>query len=159
MSSSATTLQIAWVYTDDLARSDRFYAEVLGLRRLRDEGTARIYETNSGAAIGVCEAFEDRVVEPRGHLVSLVTDDVDSVKPAYNEVAPFGNPTRERGTRCFERGCGHELVLARIIHVDESSSRNLFGGSSQTLPTTIHAAGGQHSDKGSTSHWKVGAAL
>ena len=77
MSSPPVTRQIAWVYCRDLARSDRFYADVLGLRCVRDEGTARVYETVPGAAIGVCEAFEDRVVEPRGAMVSLVTDDVD----------------------------------------------------------------------------------
>ena len=70
--------QITWVYTDDLERSSAFYGEVLGLVLVRDEGAARIFEVNAGAAIGVCTAFEDRVVEPRGGMISLVTNDVDA---------------------------------------------------------------------------------
>ena len=70
--------QITWVYTRDLARSSAFYGEVLGLECLRDEGGARIFATAQNAAIGVCEVFGDRVVEPRGGMISIVTDDVDA---------------------------------------------------------------------------------
>jgi predicted enzyme related to lactoylglutathione lyase len=69
--------QITWVYTSDLERSHRFYSEVLGLALARDEGTARIYSIVDGAAIGVCETFDNRVVQPDGSMISLVTDDVD----------------------------------------------------------------------------------
>jgi catechol 2,3-dioxygenase-like lactoylglutathione lyase family enzyme len=69
--------QITWVYTEDLHQSERFYRDVLGLECIRDEGRARIFRTVGDAAIGVCEAFEDRLVEPRGGMISLVTDDVD----------------------------------------------------------------------------------
>ena len=71
-------LQLSWVYSSDLERSHRFYGEILGLDLLRDEGSARIYSVNDGAAIGVCEAFEDRVVQPGGGMISLVTDEVDA---------------------------------------------------------------------------------
>lgn len=74
---AAATLQISWVYSEDLVRSEWFYAELLGLRLLRRESGARIYRTTAGAAIGVCQVFEDRVVEPRGCMISLVTSDVD----------------------------------------------------------------------------------
>jgi catechol 2,3-dioxygenase-like lactoylglutathione lyase family enzyme len=69
---------ISWVYCDDLDTTARFYAEILGLECRRDEGDARIYATVGGAAIGLCRAFDDRVVEPRGGMISLVCDDVDS---------------------------------------------------------------------------------
>ena len=69
--------QISWVYSDDLDAASRFYAEVLGFECRRDEGDARIYATAGGAFIGVCRAFADRVVEPRGGMISLVCDDVD----------------------------------------------------------------------------------
>ena len=69
--------QISWVYTQDIESTAVFYADRLGLECRRDEGRARIYSTANGAAIGVCEAFGDRVVEPKGGMISLVTDDVD----------------------------------------------------------------------------------
>lgn len=69
--------QITWVYTHDLDSTTDFYSTALGLECVRDEGGARIYATAGGARIGICEAFADRVVEPRGGMISLVTDDVD----------------------------------------------------------------------------------
>ena len=68
---------ISWVYTGSLDSTAKFYADQLGLECIRAEGGARIYAAGGGA-IGVCEAFADRVVEPRGSLISLVVDDVDA---------------------------------------------------------------------------------
>ena len=70
--------QINWVYTENLQQSEQFYRETLGLDCIRDEGKARIYRTTGDAAIGVCQTFGDRVVEPKGGMISLVTDDVDA---------------------------------------------------------------------------------
>ena len=70
--------QISWVYTEDLDASTFFYADVLGLECTRDEGAARIFATADNAGIGVCRAFADRVVEPRGGMISIVSDDVDA---------------------------------------------------------------------------------
>ena len=75
---AALVRQIGWVYAHDLDSAADFYAGVLGLECLRDEGDARIYATANGAAIGVCRAFDDRVVEPKGGMISLVTEDVDA---------------------------------------------------------------------------------
>lgn len=69
--------QITWVYTHDLEGTCAYYHDVLGLELERDEGAARIFLTGGRAAIGVCLAFEDRVVEPAGGMITLVTDDVD----------------------------------------------------------------------------------
>lgn len=69
--------QITWVYTGDLEAACKFYGELIGLELARDEGGARIYRTGENAFIGVCTAFEDRVVQPEGSMISLVTDDVD----------------------------------------------------------------------------------
>ncbi len=68
---------ISWVYTRSLDSTTKFYADQLGLECIRAEGGARIYAAGGGA-IGVCEAFADRVVEPQGSLISLVVDDVDA---------------------------------------------------------------------------------
>lgn len=69
--------QISWVYTEDLDATSDFYAGMLGFECSRDEGGARIFKTADGAFIGVCRAFSDRVVEPKGGMISIVTDDVD----------------------------------------------------------------------------------
>jgi len=70
--------QISWVYTEDLDSTAFFYAEVLGFKCSRDEGNARIFDTGGDACIGVCQAFADRVVEPKGGMISIITDDVDA---------------------------------------------------------------------------------
>ena len=74
---STISAQISWVYTDDLDAAADFYARFLGLDCIRDAGGARIYRTADGACIGLCRAFADRVVEPKGGMISLVSDDVD----------------------------------------------------------------------------------
>ncbi len=68
---------ITWVYTNDLDATCRFYVDVLGLDLLRDEGAARIYRTSGNGAVGVCQAIGGRIVEPKGGMITLVTDDVD----------------------------------------------------------------------------------
>ena len=70
--------QISWVYTEDLEATAAFYRDLLGLPEVRDEGAARIFQTGPSSFIGVCQAFEDRVVEPRGGMITLVTEEVDA---------------------------------------------------------------------------------
>jgi predicted enzyme related to lactoylglutathione lyase len=69
--------QITWVYTDDLDATAYFYRQMLHLDCVRDEGSARIFATTEKSFIGVCEAFEDRVVEPAGGMITILTDNVD----------------------------------------------------------------------------------
>jgi predicted enzyme related to lactoylglutathione lyase len=90
------SMQISWVYTRDLDSTAEFYADALGLECIRDEGDARIFATAESAAIGVCGAFENRVVEPKGCMISIVTDDVDSWYRRLTEkgVAVAGQPHR-----------------------------------------------------------------
>ena len=75
--STDISLQISWVYTENLDSTAFFYREQLGLECVRDEGSARLFATSTGACIGVCQVFADRVVEPAGGMISIVTDDVD----------------------------------------------------------------------------------
>jgi catechol 2,3-dioxygenase-like lactoylglutathione lyase family enzyme len=58
--------------------TSNFYRDALGLECIRDTGDARIFTTAATAAIGVCRIFDDRVVEPKGGMISLVSDDVDA---------------------------------------------------------------------------------
>ena len=71
------TSQITWVYTDDLEHTSNFYENLLGLKLVIDEGSARIFQVSSTAQIGVCAAFENRIVEPQGGMITLVTTEVD----------------------------------------------------------------------------------
>jgi predicted enzyme related to lactoylglutathione lyase len=90
------SMQISWVYTQDLDSTAEFYADALGLECIRDEGDARIFATAASAAIGVCSAFANRVVEPSGGMISIVTDDVDAWYQQITEkgVAAAGPPHR-----------------------------------------------------------------
>ena len=89
-------MQISWVYTRDLDSTAEFYADALGLECIRDEGDARIFATAANAAIGVCSAFADRIVEPKGGMISFVTGNVDSWYRRLTEkgVAVAGPPHR-----------------------------------------------------------------
>jgi len=75
---NSVSTQISWVYTDELARAHEFYARMLGFKCTRDQGVARIYRSAPGACIGVCLVHADRVIEPRGGMISIVIDDVDA---------------------------------------------------------------------------------
>ena len=68
---------ITWVYTDDVDQTCKFYSDILGLKLIRDADVARIYRLTETSNVGVCEALDWRVVEPRGSMLTLVTDDVD----------------------------------------------------------------------------------
>ena len=77
-SKASIQAQISWVYTEDLDASTQFYSGVLGLECTRDAGDARVFATGDNAGIGVCRVFADRVIEPLGSMISIVTDDVDA---------------------------------------------------------------------------------
>ena len=72
------TAQINWVFTADLQAACKFYEQMPGFECVRDQGRARVFATAANAFIGVCEAFDGRVVDARGSLISLVVDDVDA---------------------------------------------------------------------------------
>ena len=67
--------QITWVYTHSLETTRAFYGQVLGLDCVRDQSKAQILRTSSGAMIGVCEVFGDRVVEPQGGIYTFFAED------------------------------------------------------------------------------------
>ena len=69
--------QVTWVYTRDLDDTCRFYAGLLGLSLVLDQGSCRIFRAATGAFIGVCRARPGREVAPAGVVITLVSDDVD----------------------------------------------------------------------------------
>ncbi|WP_374446783.1 VOC family protein [Stella sp.] len=68
--------QVVFVYTRDLDGTARWYGETLGLPQVLDQGACRIFRVTERSFIGVCSR-PNRVVEPRGVVLTLVTDDVD----------------------------------------------------------------------------------
>ena len=74
---------VTFLPTADLARADRFYAGVLGLPLMVDQGTCRIYRVAQGASIGVCAHLEPTPAS--GVITTLVTDDVDGWHAALEE--------------------------------------------------------------------------
>jgi len=77
------TAQITWVYTEKLATAAGFYRDVLQLPVVRDAGSALIFETAPGARLGLCEAFDGRVVEPKGGMITLLVADRAAVDDWY----------------------------------------------------------------------------
>ncbi len=60
----------------DLQRSEAFYEGLLGLQRVLDQDSCRIYGLSSTAFIGLCERPER--VQTEGVIVTFVTPEVDA---------------------------------------------------------------------------------
>ncbi len=67
--------QITWVYTYDLARTARFYAETMGLAMVLDQGSCRVFRVSATSFVGVCQR-PDRDVEPKGVILTVLTPDL-----------------------------------------------------------------------------------
>jgi predicted enzyme related to lactoylglutathione lyase len=85
--------QVTWVYTDDLDGTCEFYARSLGLALVLDQGSCRIYRTGADAFLGVCRSRPGRSVEPKGVVLTLVTNQVDDwYRRLSREGAPLDAP-------------------------------------------------------------------
>ncbi len=69
---------VVFVSVADLERSHTFYAGLLGLEMILDQGQCRIYRVAADAFLGVCHN-PDLAGDTHGVIVTLVTDDVDTV--------------------------------------------------------------------------------
>lgn len=86
-----TTLhgQVTFLPTADLVATDAFYAGLLGLPLVRDQGVCRIYATVPGAYLGFCErgyAVPDRYRVVLTLLVDDVVEAFERVRAAGAEV-------------------------------------------------------------------------
>lgn len=106
--------QITFLTTRDLARTDDFYARVLGLPLARDQGDCRIYRVSENAFIGFCARAGAPDVA-RDVILTLVTDAVDawharlSAQGVTFEKPPTRNP-RYRIYHCFLRDPNGYLI-------------------------------------------------
>lgn len=69
------TEQITFLSVEDLARSEAFFGQTLGLTLVVDQGDCRIFRIAGDAFLGICSRPGRTTTE--GVIVTLVTDDVD----------------------------------------------------------------------------------
>ena len=67
--------QVTFLLVSDLEKSTRFYADILGLELVLDQGDCRIYRITETAFVGICERTDRG--DPGSILLTLVTNDVD----------------------------------------------------------------------------------
>ncbi len=120
--------QITFVYSDDLARSARFYEDVLGLDLALDQGSCRIYRVaGSKAYIGVCRGAGPPA-DSAGIILTLVTADVEGW---YDKIIASGwecdHPPRRNETyditHFFLRDpAGYRIEIQRFSSADWDQS-------------------------------------
>ena len=115
---------VTWVYTEDLPGTATFYAEVLGLELVLDQGACRIFRAAPDAFLGVCRARPGRYVEPKGVVLTLVSQSVDAWY-AYlcaREVALEGPPehSEQFNVYCFfaRDPNGYLIEFQRFLNPD-----------------------------------------
>lgn len=69
---------VTFIYAADLARSAAFYADVLRLPLVLDQGACRIFRVAGDAFLGVCRSAEPPPSPPTGIILTLVSADVDA---------------------------------------------------------------------------------
>ena len=69
--------QVTFIYVRDLEKSARFYADVLGLELVLDQGACRIFRVAGQGFLGVC-TNPARAVVPEGFTLTFVTPEVDA---------------------------------------------------------------------------------
>ena len=72
--------QITFLYFKELNGPAYFFEEILGLKKIDDQGFARIYKIAGGAFIGIVDETKGHCNTPteKNTLITLVTDDVHS---------------------------------------------------------------------------------
>ena len=122
--------QVTFLYVKNLEKSERFYAGVLGLTLVMNQGLARIYRVGCGNAfLGICLSSEvqqppppDRA--PLGVIVTFVTDDVDGAYAALRakgvafETAPATNATYNIYNCFFRDPDGYLLEIQKFLSPD-----------------------------------------
>lgn len=128
--SLAFTQQVTFLYVRDLAISERFYGETLGLELVLNQGLARIYRIGAGNAfLGICLSSAvqqapspDRA--PLGVIVTFVIDDVDAAAAALKakgvtfEKEPAINTTYNIYNCFFRDPDGYLLEIQRFLSPD-----------------------------------------
>lgn len=97
MNPSPPVQMVTFLYTADLPATAAFYADLLRLPLVLDQGGCRIYRVGTDAFLGICRT--ERPIDSRSVIVTLVSDDVDGwhaylrTRGAAIEKPPTYNPT------------------------------------------------------------------
>lgn len=67
--------QVTFLYTNDLEQSADFYANILQLPLILDQGACRIYRTSRDSFLGICKT--DEPIGTVNVIVTLVSTEVD----------------------------------------------------------------------------------
>ncbi len=111
--------QVTFLYTQDLETSHAFYAGVLGLPLVLDQGTCRIYRVSGTAFVGLCRRAV--AANPDGIILTLVSADVDGwhahlvAHGVPIEKPPSYNPAYNI-THCFLRDPNGYLLEIQTFH-------------------------------------------
>ncbi len=85
--------QVTWIYTDDLDATATFYTGVLGLHQVFDQGLCRIMRMSQNSFLGVCVARPGRYVEPKGVVITMVSEAESGVEAWYERFQQAGIAT------------------------------------------------------------------
>jgi catechol 2,3-dioxygenase-like lactoylglutathione lyase family enzyme len=89
--------QVTFLYTRDLAATDHFYTQLMGLPLVLDQGSCRIYRVGPDSFLGFCQRAETPE-QPVGIIFTFVTQAVDewhaqlAAKGVVFEKPPALNP-------------------------------------------------------------------
>ncbi len=67
--------QVIFLYTHDLEKSADFYADILQLPLVLDQGACRIYRTSRDSFLGICQTKD--AIHTSNVIVTLVSAEVD----------------------------------------------------------------------------------
>ena len=67
---------VTFVYSDNLENAARFYGDILALPLVLDQGACRIFRVAADSFLGICRASKVRPAEPRGVILTFVTDEL-----------------------------------------------------------------------------------
>lgn len=113
--------QVTFLYAVDLERSAAFYGKTLGLPLVLDQQACRIYRVSTDGFLGICRCSDTQSSDPRGVIVTLVTQDVDGwYERLAGQGVSFDGPPRDNDAfniyHCFLRDPdGYLVKIQRFI--------------------------------------------
>ena len=123
MSLSAINQQVTFLRCADLAAAEAFYAGLLGLPLVLDQGPCRIYRAAGEAFVGLCTGIEGDS-KASGVILTFVTDDVDGWHARLRDAgvptrgAPAHNTTYNIYNFFAEDPDGHLVEFQRFLDPD-----------------------------------------
>ena len=82
---------VTWLYYQDLQEAEQFYEEKIGLRKIVDQGWAKVYQASKSGYIGLVDERRGmhRFTEQKGTSVSFIVKDLDGWYAYVKNQEPF----------------------------------------------------------------------